>query len=196
MQAFDSRRTATATKPLLLKPRRLAPHLHPDTARTIMGTTLDTSIRTDEAIRADVLSELKWDPKITSRDIAVAVANGVVALPGYVPTYWEKQAAEAAAKRVFGVRGVANDIEVKLSDTRTDPEIARDAIRELDAHAGVPAERIKVTVQAGWVTLEGYVDWEYQKDLAESAVRKLKGVIGVTNLIEVKPSLGAVEIKT
>ena len=161
-----------------------------------MGTTLDTSTRTDEAIRADALSELKWDPKITSPDIAVAVASGVVTLSGYVPTYWEKQAAEAAVKRVCGVRGVANDIEVKLSETQTDPEIARNAIRELDAHAGVPAERIKVTVQAGWVTLEGDVDWQYQKDLAESAVRNLKGVIGVTNLIEVKPSVSPVEIKT
>jgi len=161
-----------------------------------MATMLETPAKTDEAIRADVLAELKWDPKITSRDIAVAVQDGVVTLSGYVPSYWEKDAAEKAVKRVFGVRGVANDIEVKLSGTRTDPEIAREAVHELQAHISVPADRIKVTVEDGWLTLEGTVDWQFQKTLAESAVKKLRGLVGVINNIQVKPAVSPTEIKS
>ncbi len=161
-----------------------------------MATMLETPAKTDEAIRADVLAELKWDPKITSRDIAVAVQDGVVTLSGYVPSYWEKDAAEKAVKRVFGVRGVANDIEVKLSGTRTDPEIAREAVHELQAHISVPADKIKVTVENGWLTLEGTVDWQFQKNLAESAVKKLRGVVGVINNIQVKPAVSPTEIKS
>jgi osmotically-inducible protein OsmY len=157
---------------------------------------VETPTRTDEAIREDVLSEIKWDPKITSPDIAVAVKDGVVTLTGYVPSYWEKDAAEKAAKRVFGVRGIANDLEVKLSSTRTDPEIARDAVHELETHVSIPHDKIKVTVRNGWVTLEGTVDWQYEKLLAESAVKKLRGVIGVTNNIEVKPRVAPTEIKS
>jgi osmotically-inducible protein OsmY len=145
-----------------------------------------------------VLFELKSDPKIASSDIAVAVKDGVVTLSGFVPSYWEKDAAEKAVKRVYGVRGVANDIEVKLSSTRTDPEIARDAVRELESHISIPSEKIKVTVRNGWVTLEGSigVEWQYQKILAESAVKKLRGVIGITNNIEVKPQVSPTEVKS
>jgi osmotically-inducible protein OsmY len=135
-------------------------------------------------MRNDVLSELKWDPKIgSSGDIAVAVKGGVVTLTGFIPSYWEMDAAEKAAKRVHGVKGVANDIEVKLFWQRTDPEVARDAVHELESHVSIPSDQIKVTVKNGWVTLEGTVDWEYQKNLAKSAVKKLKGVTGVTNNI-------------
>ena len=161
-----------------------------------MATMLETPAKTDEAIRADVLAELKWDPKITSRDIAVAVQDGVVTLSGYVPSYWEKDAAEKAVKRVFGVRGVANDIEVKLSGTRTDPEVAREAVHELQAHISIPVDKIKVTVEKGWLTLEGTVDWQFQKNLAESAVKKLRGVVGVINNIQVKPAVSPTEIKS
>jgi osmotically-inducible protein OsmY len=93
------------------------------------------------------------------------------------------------------VKGVANDIEVKLFWQRTDPEIARDAVHELESHVSIPADKIKVTVKSGWVTLEGTVDWEYQKSLAKSAVKKLKGVTGVTNKIEVKPKVTPQEVK-
>jgi osmotically-inducible protein OsmY len=161
-----------------------------------MATMSQAPARTDQAIREDVLSELKWDPKITSSDVAVAVKDGVVTLSGYVSSYWEKDAAEKAVKRVYGVKGVANDIEVKLMSTRTDPEIARDAVHELESHISIPNDRIKVTVKNGWLTLEGSVDWQYQKTLAESAVKKLKGVIGVTNNIEVKPRVSPSEIKS
>ena len=87
-------------------------------------------------------------------------------------SYWDKDAAEKAVKRVYGVRGVANDIEVKLDSKRIDPEIARDAVHELESHVSLPSDKIKVTVKNGWVTLEGNVDWQYQKTLAESAVKK------------------------
>ena len=95
--------------------------------------TITTQTRSENFIRDDVLFELKWDPKITSSDIAVAVKDGVVTLSGFVPSYWGKDAAEKAAKRVYGVRGVANDIQIKRASTRTDPEIARDAVRELES---------------------------------------------------------------
>ena len=156
-----------------------------------------TQTRSDNNIRDDVLLELKWDPKISSAsDIAVAVKDGVVTLSGFVPSFWEKDAAEKAVKRVYGVRGIANDIEVKLFWQRTDPEIARAAVRELESHVSIPADRIKVTVKDGWVTLEGTVDWEYQKSLAESAMKKLKGVSGVTNKIQVTPKASAPEVKS
>ena len=161
-----------------------------------MAAVPKTLIRSDDAIHDDVVFELKWDPKITSSDIAVAVKDGVVTLSGFVSSYWEKDAAEKAAKRVYGVRGVANTIQVKLATTRTDPEIAREAVQELENHISIPADKIKVTVKGGWVTLEGSVDWQYQKSLAESAVKKLKGVFVVTNNIEVKPKVSPTEVKS
>jgi osmotically-inducible protein OsmY len=97
---------------------------------------------------------------------------------------------------VYGVRGIANDLEVKPVLTRTDPEIARDAVHELESHVSIPADRIKVTVKNGWVSLEGMVDWQYQKNLAESAVKRLKGVLGVTDNIQVKPAVTPTEIRT
>ncbi|MCU1234699.1 MAG: Smc22 (Probable osmotically inducible sensory protein) [Candidatus Solibacter sp.] len=160
-----------------------------------MATSVSSLPKTDAALREDVLFELKYDPKITSPDIAVAVKDGVVTLSGYVSSYWEKEEAEKAVKRVYGVKGVANDIQVKLGLTRTDPEIARDAVQELQNHVSIPAENIKVIVKGGWVTLEGTVEWQYQKTLAESAAKKLKGVLGVTNNIEVKPKVSPTEIK-
>jgi osmotically-inducible protein OsmY len=160
------------------------------------ATTAPKPVRSDDEIRTSVLMELKWDPKITSSDIGVAVKDGVVTLAGFVSSYWEKDAAEKAAKRIYGVRAVANDLEIKLSTQRTDPEIARSVVQELENHISIPAERIKATVKNGWVTLEGQVDWQYQKILAESSVKKLKGVIGVNNIIEVKPQVSPTDIKT
>ena len=158
-----------------------------------MATT--TQVRRDEAIREDVLLEFKWDPKIKSNDIAVAVKDGVVTLSGFVSSFWELDAAEKAVKRVYGVRAVANDLEVKLFWQRTDPEIARDAIRVLESHVSIPSDQIKVTVKNGNVRLEGTVDWEYQKNLAQSAVKKLRGVTGVVNKIEVKPRVSPSDVQ-
>jgi osmotically-inducible protein OsmY len=162
-----------------------------------MATTTSTlsRTRTDDQIREDVLSELRWDPKISSNEIALAVKDGVVTLSGFASSYWEKEEAAKAVKRVYGVKAVANDIQVKLPGMRTDPEIARDAVAELQSHVGIPSHRIKVTVKNGWVTLEGTVDWQYHKTLAESAVKKLKGVLGVTDNIEVKPQVSPEDVK-
>jgi osmotically-inducible protein OsmY len=150
----------------------------------------------DDEIRNSLLMELKWDPKITSTDIGIAVKDGVASLTGFVPSYWEKDAAEKAAKRVSGVKAVANDLEVKLLTTRTDPEIARDIVHELESHIGIPAENIKAIVRSGWVTIEGRVDWQYQKVLAEAAVKKIRGVIGISNKIEVRPAVSPSDIKS
>lgn len=160
-----------------------------------MAALADVKTRPDSAIREDVVFELKWEPKISSNDIAVAVKDGVVTLSGFVSSYMEKDVAEKAAKRVYGVRAVANDIQVKILSTRTDPEIAREAVQELENHVLIPADKIKATVRNGWVTLEGTVDWQYQKNLAESAVKKLRGVLGVTNNIEVKPRVSPSDVQ-
>ena len=151
--------------------------------------------RSDSSIRDAVLAEFKWDPKITSDDITVAVKDGVVTLAGFAKSYWEKDAAEKAAKRVYGVKAIANDIEVRLPSSRTDPEIARDIVQELDSHVSIPSDNIKTTVKNGWVTLEGIVEWQYQKTLTESAVKKLKGVVGITNNIRVEPRVSPTEVK-
>jgi osmotically-inducible protein OsmY len=153
-------------------------------------------VRSDEEIRSSVTQELKWDPKISSKDIAVAVKEAVVSLTGFVPSYWEKEEAEKAAKRVYGVRGVADDLEVKLFSQRTDPEIARDAVQALGSHTSIPSDRIKVTVVKGVLTLEGKVDWQYQKLSARSAVSSLKGVLAVINDIEVRPQVSPKDIKS
>ena len=159
-----------------------------------MATT--TQATTDDSVREDVLSELKWDPRISSEnDIAVAVKDKVVTLSGFVPTFWDKDAAERAAKRVYGVKAVANDISVKPLWQRTDPEIARDAIQQLERHISIPYDKIKISVKNGWVTLEGTVDRELQKKLAHSAVKKLKGVTGITNNISIKPKISPEEVK-
>lgn len=161
-----------------------------------VGASAKAPVRSDDEIRNSVLMELKWDPKVTSDDIGVAVKDGVVTLTGFVPSYWEKSAAEKASKRVYGVKAVANDIEVKLLSSRTDPEIARDIVHELESHISIPANKIKATVRNGWVILEGNVDWQYQKLLAESAAKKIRGVIDVANNIEVKPVVSPTDIKS
>jgi osmotically-inducible protein OsmY len=157
--------------------------------------TTASQVRSDELIREDVLSELKWDPKLESNDIAVAVKDGVVTLSGFVSNFWELEVAEKAAKRVYGVKAVANDLEVKMFWQRTDPEIARNAVRALESHVSIPSDQIKVTVKNGKVTLEGTVDWEYQKELARSSVKRLRGVTGVVNKIEVKPRLSPSDVQ-
>ncbi len=157
--------------------------------------TVDPQTRTEDQIRRDVELELKWDPIITSSDIAVAVKDGVVTLSGFVSSFWEKTEAEKAAKRIHGVRAVANDVEIKLFWERTDPEIARAIVIALENNVNIPSDKIKATVKDGLVTLEGYVDWQYQKALVESVVKKLRGVRGITNKIEVKPTASPDEIK-
>ena len=154
-------------------------------------------MRSDSEVERDVRDELKWDPDLNADDIAVTVKNGVVTLAGFVPSYADKFEAEAAAKRVAGVHAVANDLEVRLPaiDERPDPDIARDAVAALKAELPISHDRIKVIVKDGWMTLEGAVEWQYQKTTAENAVRRVKGVKGVTNVIAVKPKVEPSELK-
>ena len=156
-----------------------------------------TETRTDTQIQAEVLSELKWEPRVTPNEIGVAVKDGVVTLTGWVDSYTKRWAAEDAAQRVRGVKAVANDIEVRLAPTseRTDPEIAAAAVRALEWDAILPPSKITVTVSKGWLTLRGEVDWQYQKQDAEQAVRRLTGVRGITNRITVKSPLKPEDVK-
>ena len=141
----------------------------------------------DIELRRDVLEELEWDPSIDARTIGVAIEKGVIALTGHVGSYADKANAEKIVKRVHGVQGVANDLEVKLptSFERDDVDIARSAVNALEWNVAVPKDRVKVTVAKGWVTLDGSVDWYYQKRAAEDAVFLLAGVRGVANNINV-----------
>jgi osmotically-inducible protein OsmY len=143
------------------------------------------------------MAELKWQPKVNAANIGVAVKDGIVTLTGYVSSYTERYEAEEATKRVYGVKAVVNDIEVRLpgSSVRTDLDIATDAVRALDWNAWVPKDQIRVTVSKGWIRLEGEVEWRYQKEAAENAVRDIPGVVGVSNLITVKPKVAPVDVK-
>jgi osmotically-inducible protein OsmY len=152
---------------------------------------------TDRELQHRVLQELEWEPKVRSTDIGVAADSGVVTLSGFVNRYHEKLDAEYAAKRVSGVKAVANDLEVKLSteSERPDPDIARAAVQSLEALDTVPHERIQITVRDGWITLEGEVEWQHQKAAADAAVRYLAGVKGISNLIHVTPRVSVTEVK-
>ena len=154
-------------------------------------------MRTDQQLKQDVTNELKWEPSVNETHIGVSVTSGVVTLSGHVPSYGEKYGAEKAAKRVFGVKAVANELDVKLAGDfqRSDADVAAACVNALTAHASVPEDKIKIVVNDGWVRLEGKVDWQYQKSAAENAIRYLIGVRGVTDLIEVKPRASAKDVK-
>ena len=149
---------------------------------------------TDKQLRDAVLSQLDWDPQVMSRDINVATADNVVTLTGFVHTFAEKYAAEKAAQGVYGVKALANDIEVKPASVRTDPEIARDVVHAMKINVTVPDEKIKTLVNEGFVTLEGTVDWDFQRRGAECCVRNVAGVRGVVNHLKVKPRVSAAEV--
>src|SRR6478735_5882807 len=154
-------------------------------------------MRSDSDIKSDVEQELRWDTDIDASDIGVAVKDGIVTLSGFVRSYTHKWQAERDAKRIAGVVGVANDIEVRIPsiDQRPDPEIARDAVAVLKWELPYSADRIKVVVTKGAITLEGDVEWNYQKKRAEEAVRRIKGVRAVVNTILIKPKATPSDIK-
>jgi osmotically-inducible protein OsmY len=162
-----------------------------------MAVTSPAIARTDEQIQRDVLEELNWDPRVQPNEIGVAVKDGIVTLTGSVDSYTKRWAAEEAALRVRGVKAVANDIQVKLpvSAERTDADIAAAALHALKWHALIPDDQVKVTVSKGWITLEGEVDWQFERDDAEREVRRLTGVRGLTNLIKVKTRATPSELK-
>jgi osmotically-inducible protein OsmY len=153
-------------------------------------TTL-TNLRLHELVE----HELAWDPEITSHSIGVTATDGMVTLSGFVPSYAERVAAERSALRVRGVRAVANDLQVKLASERIDPDIAADAATALQTHLSIPSS-VKATVRNGLVTLEGTVEWMYQRIAAEQSVRPLRGVKGVFNHITVKPAVSIGEVRT
>lgn len=155
-------------------------------------------MKTDVQIQKDVMDELMWEPYLESAQIGVAVKNGVVTLSGQVDTYPKKNLAEKAAKRVSGVKAVAEDIQVGVSPSfrRTDTEIAAAAVDALKWHTAVQEEKIKVKVENAVITLDGEVEWDYQRTNAHNAVKNLIGVRYVNNFITVKPSLQPGDIKT
>jgi osmotically-inducible protein OsmY len=158
-----------------------------------MQTTMEKE--SDRRLRDAVLRQIDWEPEVTSQDIGVGVKDGLVTLTGFVHSYVEKVAAEKAAKSVYGAKAIANDIDVKPG-TRTDPEIARDVIGAMKLDARVPDDRIKVTVQNGYVTLDGIVDWYYQREAAESRARNVNGVRSLINNVAVKSKVSTTEVKT
>ncbi len=154
-------------------------------------------MRTDSEIKKDVEDELRWDPDIDATDIAVAVKSGVVSLTGFVRSYMQKMQAEKDVKRVAGVTGIANDVEVRLPyiNKRPDPEIARDAVQAIQNELPYSSQFIKVVVKDGWVTLEGDLEWNYQRERAERAVRGLRGATGITNSIKLRPRVTPTDVK-
>lgn len=152
---------------------------------------------TDKTLQQAVIDELDWEPSIDSAHIGVTANNGVVTLTGHVPTFAEKWAAERAAERVTGVKAVAVELEVRYSDAfkTGDDDIGKRALQSFEWDVRVPSNKIKVQVEKGWVTLTGEVDWYYQSDAAESDVRKLAGVLGVTNAVKVKPRASAYDVR-
>jgi osmotically-inducible protein OsmY len=153
-------------------------------------------VRNEQAVQQDVLDELAWDKSLEAADIGVAVASGAATLTGHVRSYAQKRAAEKAAKRVRGVVAVANELEVRLPGTlqRDDTDIAASVAATLEWNVSVP-HGVKATVQQGWVSIEGEVDWNFQRNEAERAVRDLLGVRGVTNLIQLRPSVQPKQVK-
>jgi len=154
-------------------------------------------MKTDLDLQRDVLDELSWEPSVDAAEIGVSVENGVVILNGTVKTLSEKWAAERVAQRVEGVRAVTDELVVKLAgDSQySDVDIAQAAVNALGWNASVPRDRIKILVENSWITLRGSVEYHYQKDAAEGAVRNLKGVRGVSNLIAITPRVSAGDVK-
>ncbi len=156
-----------------------------------MSTTL-TII--DQRLKDSVAYQLECDPEVDTSLVGVSAQEGIVTLSGYVDTYAGKLAAEKAARRVYGVKAVANEIEVRLASDRIDPDIAKDALEALKNRIDVPLG-LTVTVRGGFVSLAGTVEWMYQKMAAERAVKYLRGVRGVMNHIVLKPSLSPKEVQ-
>ena len=151
----------------------------------------------DTQIQKAVIDELAWTPAVTSSDIGVTAHNGIVTLSGHVPSLWQKRLAEEAAQKVKGVKGVAEEMKVQLSNqgTFSDEKIAEQAVSTLDSDVSVPKEKVKVKVENGWVTLSGEVDWNYQKTSADYSVHRIMGLMGLTNSISVKPHVQPYEVR-
>jgi osmotically-inducible protein OsmY len=154
-------------------------------------------MKTDTQLQQDVLAELKWQPSVHAAGIGVEVKDGVVTLSGEVSSFVEKWDAQRAAQRVAGVTALAIDLKVKLSafGKRTDADIARSAQTALDWSTTLTPDSVKVMVEAGWITLSGDADWQYQKQAATDCVRRLSGVTGVSNQMAIKPKVAMSSVK-
>ena len=152
-------------------------------------------MRPDQEIKRNVEAELHWDPELDASDVAVTVKDGVVTLAGFVRNSTEQSAAERTSKRVIGVKAVVNDLQVKPSSERLDREIAQDAVDALNRTLPTVSPGIKVTVRDGAISLDGKVPWDFQRQLAEKAVREVPGVKDVLNLIEVEPKAAPMDLK-
>jgi len=154
-------------------------------------------MKTDAQLQKDILAELAWDPAINATDIGVIVKDGVVTLTGQLTNYAEKYAAERAVRRVSGVKALAVEIEVRLSPSykRSDSDIATAVQHAIDWNVVIPDNCIQPKVEKGWLTLNGEVEWNYQRKAAERAVRDLQGIVGVTNLVKVKPKVATGDIQ-
>jgi osmotically-inducible protein OsmY len=152
----------------------------------------------DSALRRKVTEELEWEPSVDASQIGVAVKDGIATLTGTVLSYPEKTNAERATRRVAGIKGVADELKIKLfgSDIRSDSDVAQAAVNGLRLNASVPRDDVKVLVGDGWVSLDGEVEWQYQRLAAENTVRNLRGVVGITNRISIKPHVDATNVKS
>ena len=154
-------------------------------------------MKSDNQIQEDIIDQLKWEPFLNASQIGAAVKNGIVTLTGQVDTYSKKLAAENAAKKIAGVKAIAEDIQIGVSPeyNKTDTEIAEAVLNALKWHTAVQEEKIKIKVENGNVRLEGEVEWEFQRNNAETAIENLTGIRSVMNLINVKPNFTASDIK-
>ncbi|CAM2880114.1 BON domain-containing protein [Pseudomonas fluorescens] len=151
----------------------------------------------DLSLRKSVMEELEFHPQINAASIGVSVENGIVTLSGHVSSYPQKVNAERAAKGVKGVRAIAQEIQVRLDKHAgtADDTLAERVLNIIDWSADVPQNDIKVTVQKGWITLDGDVDWQYQKETLERAVHELSGVVGVNNRLALRPNAEVTDIR-
>ncbi|SDZ50499.1 Osmotically-inducible protein OsmY, contains BON domain [Variovorax sp. YR634] len=154
-------------------------------------------MKTDTQLRNDIQAELTWAPEVKTSDVGVIVKDGVVTLTGHLASHAEKYAVERAVQRVHGVKALAVELTVKLpfDNQRTDADIAMAVECALDWNALVPDDKIHPLVESGWITLAGEVEWGYQRSAAESAVRDLMGVTGVSNLVKVKPKVSPADVE-
>lgn len=151
----------------------------------------------DNTLRQNIIDELEFEPSIDAANIGVAVDAGVATLTGHVPTYMQKASVESIVRRVKGVKGIAEEIEVRpfSANLTADDEIAKRAVNTIKWNTVVPDDAVNVQVEKGWITLRGTVEWQYQKEAAGDALRALSGVLGVTNRIEVRPRVAVTDVK-
>jgi len=154
-------------------------------------------MKTDTQLRNDVQAELHWAPEVKASEVGVIAKDGVVTLTGHLASHAEKYAVERAAQRVHGVKALAVELTVKLpfDNQRTDADIGLAAERALAWNVLVPDDKVRPMIEKGWLTLNGEVEWEYQRSAAENAVRDLMGVTGVSNLVKVKPKVSPADVE-